>query len=337
MLNEIKKLNADNFEPNVYFEILADQLNNDLEDVVTLEFPPNLYNPMKYALGSKGKRFRPIILILACESINGKVHQAYNASIAIEILHNFTLVHDDIMDNDDLRRGRPTVHKKWNKNTAILAGDGLIALAYRYLLRSKSRRLKNITKIFSEAIIRICEGQSLDKDLETVEMVSIDEYLDMISRKTAILISVSAELGGILGGGDEKTVETLHSFGFELGMAFQIQDDLLDLTSNESELGKDSGSDIKEGKMTYPLIKLIEFAKSKDRNYVKDLIKNKNASDYDIINVQELLEKYGVVNHTKSIINKHINKANTCLKGSSAILKTDHLLYLSEKIRDRKY
>ncbi|MCH8286925.1 polyprenyl synthetase family protein [candidate division KSB1 bacterium] len=241
-----------------YYSEISSLIDSDLAKAVSIEFPPNLYNPMKYVLSSKGKRFRPVLLIMACETVGGSFQDAYNASLAIEILHNFTLVHDDIMDDDQLRRGRKTVHKKWNNSIAILTGDGLIALAYRYLLRSKTERIRDIIKKFSEAIIKICEGQSLDKDMESASEVNIDDYLDMIKRKTGVLISISAELGGILGNASETEIEALKNFGFEIGIAFQIQDDLLDIISDEVVIGKDLGSDLALGKKTYPIIKLID-------------------------------------------------------------------------------
>ncbi|MCH7782910.1 polyprenyl synthetase family protein [candidate division KSB1 bacterium] len=320
-----------------YYSEISSLIDSDLAKAVSIEFPPNLYNPMKYVLSSKGKRFRPVLLIMACETVGGSFQDAYNASLAIEILHNFTLVHDDIMDDDQLRRGRKTVHKKWNNSIAILTGDGLIALAYRYLLRSKTERIRDIIKKFSEAIIKICEGQSLDKDMESASEVNIDDYLDMIKRKTGVLISISAELGGILGNASETEIEALKNFGFEIGIAFQIQDDLLDIISDEVVIGKDLGSDLALGKKTYPIIKLLECVPQTGLNFLKDVLENGNTGVNSIRRVKTMLHEYGIVDQTQSEISRHIDKAVACLNDNLASLQLDHLMYMSEMIRNRKF
>lgn len=320
-----------------YYSEISSLIDSDLAKAVSIEFPPNLYNPMKYVLSSKGKRFRPVLLIMACETVGGSFQDAYNASLAIEILHNFTLVHDDIMDDDQLRRGRKTVHKKWNNSIAILTGDGLIALAYRYLLRSKTERIRDIIKKFSEAIIKICEGQSLDKDMESASEVNIDDYLDMIKRKTGVLISISAELGGILGNASETEIEALKNFGFEIGIAFQIQDDLLDIISDEVVIGKDLGSDLALGKKTYPIIKLLECVPQTGLNFLKDVLENGNTGVNSIRRVKAMLHEYGIVDQTQSEISRHIDKAVACLNDNLASLQLDHLMYMSEMIRKRKF
>ena len=321
--------------PDKYYEFLSANINSDLANAVSIEFPPNLYDPMRYALSSKGKRFRPVLLIMSCEAAGGDLADAYNAAIAIEILHNFTLVHDDIMDNDMLRRGKETVHKKWNSNIAILAGDGLIALAYRFLLKTESDNLKEVVKIFSEAIIKICEGQSLDKDMETTDAVTSIEYLDMIKRKTGVLMSISAEIGGILGKGGTQEIEALKKFGFELGIAFQIQDDLMDIISEEGVIGKDLGSDLILGKKTYPIIEFLECASVNESKILKNALTNRSADAAMIKKVKNMLHDSGVVKKTGDIIGNHIDYAISCINGMSATLYTDHLIYLSEMIRNR--
>lgn len=324
-------------DPKKYYSEISELINSDLAKAVSIEFPPNLYNPMKYVLSSKGKRFRPVLLNMACEAVGGSFQDGYNASLAIEILHNFTLIHDDIMDDDLLRRGKETVHKKWNKNIAILAGDGLIALAYRYLLKSNTDRIKDVIKIFSEAIIKICEGQSLDKDMESVSEVSINEYLDMIKRKTGVLISISAELGGILGNASDSQIDALKNFGFELGIAFQIQDDLLDIISEEVVIGKDIGSDLEQGKKTYPIIKFMENASQTDKIFISETLANGNAGKDSINRVKTMLLDSGIVDKTESVISGRIDKAVSFLKNDNASLQTGHLIYLSEIIRNRKF
>ena len=326
-------MNINRKDPKSYFTFLSEKINKDLCNVVTVEFPPNLYNPMRYALAARGKRFRPILLIMACESVGGTFEDVYNASLAIEILHNFTLIHDDIMDDDNLRRGRTTVHKKWNNNIAILAGDGLIALAYRFLLKTRTRQLKRIVKIFSEAIIVICEGQSIDKDMESADSVSMDEYFKMIKRKTGVLVSISAELGGIIGKGSKKEIEALRNFGLELGIAFQIQDDLLDIISEEITIGKDLGSDLAQGKKTYPIIAFAECASKRDIRYLNELFAKGDADSEAIRRAKKMFHDYGIIEKTQQEINRHIDEANNCLYDTSF----HSLLFLSEMIRNRKF
>lgn len=327
------RITEKNIDPEAYYNILYNRINEDLANAVSVEFPPNLYNPMRYALATRGKRFRPILLIMACESVGGTFRDAYNASLAIEILHNFTLIHDDIMDDDNLRRGNATVHKKWNTSIAILAGDGLIALAYRFLLRTKSRQIKRIIKIFSEAIIVICEGQSIDKDMESAASVSMNDYFDMIKRKTGVLVSISAELGGILGRGSKKEIEALSKFGFELGIAYQIQDDLLDIISEEIIIGKDLGSDLAQGKKTFPIIAFADCASKRDIQYLNETFLNGNADLESIRCVKKMLHDYGIVEKTQQEVNKHIDKANSYIHNTS----NNYLLFLSAMIRNRKF
>jgi len=323
--------------PRAHFEFLAEKINKDLRNAVTNDFPPNLYNPMRYVLSSEGKRFRPILLIMACEAVGGALDNSYNASLAIEILHSFTLVHDDIMDDDDLRRGRSTVHKKWDESIAILTGDGLIALAYRYLLKTKSRRIRRIIKIFSEAIINICEGQSLDKDMEQVPHVTLEDYIYMIERKTGVLMAVSAEMGGLLGVGNQKQIAALKNFGLEMGIAFQIQDDLLDIISEEIIIGKDFGSDLAQGKKTYPIIAFLDRASKRDAVYVEKMLRDRNADHKAVMYVQSMLKDHGIVEATQSEVSKRLDKANSQISALSDSIETTHLFYLSRIIRNRKF
>lgn len=324
-------------KPETYYANLARRINSDLEKAVSVDFPESLYDPMSYVLSTYGKRFRPILLIMACESVGGTQRSAYNAALAIEILHNFTLVHDDIMDNDDLRRGKETVHKKWNSNIAILAGDGLIALAYRYLLKTHSRQLKQIIQIFSEAIIKICEGQSVDKDMESVPSVSMDEYLDMIERKTGILVSISAEIGGIIGSGASAAVEALRKYGLELGTAFQIQDDLFDIISEEAILGKDIGSDLCNGKKTYPIILFMQRATARDKKRLLTAFSACRGDAAIVHTVCDMMNAYGIISDVKHDVDRRIQTANSFLFNHPDGISLNGLLYLSEMIRTRTH
>jgi geranylgeranyl pyrophosphate synthase len=190
--------------------------------------------------------------------LHSKLNDLLPAAAAIELLHNFSLVHDDIMDNDETRRGKPTVHVKWDLGTAVLAGDGLLGLAYRKLLATPGRSDNLLASLFTEAMLEICEGQALDKTFETAKRVSESEYLTMISKKTATLIRLACQMGGIIAQGTAKQVENLSNFGFQIGLGFQIQDDLLDILADEKKLGKKVGSDFAMNKKTIASIKLME-------------------------------------------------------------------------------
>lgn len=217
-------------------------VNERLNQVVTKKTPVSFYEPVRYVLEAGGKRIRPILLLLSCKAVGGNQEDCLDAAVAVEILHNFTLVHDDIMDQDDLRRSRQTVHKKWDEATAILAGDGLVALAYHYLLKTKTDHIKEIAEIFTNGIIDLCEGQALDKEFERQVDIDLNQYLIMIEKKTVRLLMISSEIGSLIGGATAEERNILIEFSKHLGSAFQIQDDLLDI---EKTSGKTFGSDIK--------------------------------------------------------------------------------------------
>lgn len=214
------------------------QIDERLFNFIEEEHPKSLYEPLKYILSGGGKRIRPMILIFCCEAIGGTIEDSIDAAVAIEILHNFTLVHDDIMDNADTRRGRATIHNKWDLNIAILAGDELIGLAYKSLLMTNSPNIGEIARVFTNGIIEVCEGQSYDKEFESRESVSVSEYLMMIRKKTSKLLETCAAVGAYIGNGSPEQVENLMNYAKNLGLAFQIQDDLLDITADENAFGK---------------------------------------------------------------------------------------------------
>jgi len=318
-----------------YYKSLQKKINDKLVSLVREKYPPNLYNPIKYALSQKGKRIRPILLIFSCEAIGGSLKDCFDAAIAIEVLHDFTLVHDDIMDDDNFRRGNKTIHAKWDKNVALLCGDGLNALAYNSLLKSNEKHIKRITSIFSDGIVKVCEGQSLDKDFEVIEDVGMKEYIYMIKMKTGILMSISSEIGAILGGGSEKQISAFRLFGMNIGIAFQIQDDLLDIISNRKTLGKQPGSDLVKGKKTYPLILLNQKADNKEKYYLKKLVKKIKIEKEDIFFIKELLNKYEIISYIKKEVNKRIKKSTGYLKNLGN--NTENLFRLAEMIENRRY
>lgn len=271
--------------------------------------PRSIYEPCDYVIKGGGKRLRPLLVLLSARSVNGKFSNVYNAAAAVELLHNFTLVHDDIMDNSDKRRGRQTLHKKHDLSTAILAGDSLNALAYECLLNDCNHNSKEVISYFTNGIVEVCEGQSLDKMFEIKKNVSIEEYKIMIYKKTAALAETCCVIGGVLGGGNKTQIKILADYGKNLGMAFQIQDDLLDITAKEHEFGKPVGGDLIEGKKTYLFLKTIEKATGKNRKLLLDVIKNKGIEKKDLRLYKTLYEELGVLNDAKDEIIKYTNRA----------------------------
>lgn len=264
--------------------------------------PRSLYEPCSYVLNAGGKRLRPFLVLLSAKAVSGSFSKVYNAALAVELLHNFTLVHDDIMDNSDKRRGRPTVHKKYDMSTAILAGDNLIALAYECLLKDCDSDAKEVISSFNHGIIEVCEGQSLDKEFELREKVSITEYKRMIYKKTAALAEMCCSIGAQLGDGSNSQIKALADYGKYLGMAFQIQDDLLDITAEEKEFGKPVGGDLVEGKKTYLFLCALEKANGLDKKILQEVIENKGIKREDVSKYKDIYIRYGVINDAQKEI-----------------------------------
>jgi geranylgeranyl diphosphate synthase type II len=231
-------------------------------------YPAELYEPINYILSMRGKRMRPALLLMACDLFGGDVEKALPPALAIEVFHNFTLMHDDIMDNAPLRRGRVTVHERWNQNAAILSGDVMLIEGYKLMMQVEDRLLRVILDIFNKTAIGVCEGQQLDMDFEVRNDVKIDEYIYMIRLKTAVVLGGALKIGSILGGADMKDAELISEFGENLGLAFQLQDDILDVYGSPEKFGKQVGGDIISNKKTYLLIKALELA---DANQTTEL------------------------------------------------------------------
>lgn len=272
--------------------------------------PDELYEPARYILEGKGKRFRPMLVLFGAESISGNSKNVMPLALAVEVLHNFTLIHDDIMDNAELRHGRATVHKKWDVNTAILTGDVMHAAAFRLVLQTKSKNLHQILKLFTESVIRICDGQAYDKAFERRKDVSLDDYLMMISYKTGRLISASLELGGLAANATAVQARRLRRIGELVGRAFQIQDDLLDIMAGE-KFGKTPGGDLIEGKKTFLLLKALELTKGKDHALLKSIITNKGIEASRVMEVKAIYERCGVIEETQAVIAHDFEKAKS--------------------------
>ncbi|HEX2786988.1 MAG TPA: polyprenyl synthetase family protein [Ignavibacteria bacterium] len=316
------------------------EVDNRLMEVTGKNDPKLLYEPIKYILSGGGKRIRPVLLIFSCEAFGGKPEDAYSAAVAIEILHNFTLVHDDIMDNADTRRGKETVHKKWDANIAILAGDEMIGLAYKSLSKTKSDRISEIFDCFTDGIIEVCEGQSYDKEFETRGNVSLDEYLMMIGKKTSKLLETCAVVGALIAGADEKQINAMREYANNIGLAFQIQDDLLDIIADEKDFGKKNGGDIYEHKKTYLILKALETATDgNDKTELMKVISNNGEliSETDVNKIKAIYKKYGVIEDAKKKIEHYTTKANNYLDIISNEEHKKQLLWFSSMLLSRNF
>lgn len=271
--------------------------------------PKSLYEPASYILQSSGKRLRPLLVLLSARASGGKFKDVYNAAVAVEIMHNFTLVHDDIMDNADLRRGNQTLHKKYDLNTAILAGDSLLSIAYEYLLKDCNGNTKNAVSVFTQGLVEVCEGQSMDTDFETRNDVQLKEYLTMITKKTAAMAKMCCELGAILVDGKKSDIKNLGNYGLNLGIAFQIQDDLLDIIGEEDKFGKTVGGDLIAGKKTFLFIKAFEKAEGQDKIELQKMINNKGIKPTEVQQYKNLFERLGVMEDARNEIRKYTNRA----------------------------
>ncbi|MEG1838928.1 MAG: polyprenyl synthetase family protein [Bacteroidaceae bacterium] len=274
---------------------LLEMINNHCSNLQFERVPKGLYSPIKYVLDLGGKRIRPILMLMAYNLYKEDVSTAFSPAIGIETYHNYTLLHDDLMDRADKRRGKPTVHQVWNDNTAILSGDAMLVLAYQLMANSPSVHLKEIIDLFSITALEICEGQQLDMEFEVREDVKDSEYIEMIRLKTAVLLASSLKIGAILAGASVKDAQHLYDFGIQIGLAFQIKDDFLDTYGNTAIFGKNIGGDILCNKKTYLLVKAFEKAnqvqKEELRNWMSD---EKHEAKDKIEGVTQLYNQLGV-------------------------------------------
>jgi geranylgeranyl diphosphate synthase type II len=286
--------------------LLREKIDRELSMVMKSVQPESLFEPPRYVFSLGGKRIRPVLTLMAVELFNKNIDIALNAALAIEIFHNFSLLHDDLMDNADIRRGNPTVHKKWNANTAILSGDAMVIEAYKYIAKVPTQHLSEVLDLFSDTAMDICVGQQYDMDFEKRNDVKEAEYLEMILKKTAVLIGCSLKMGAILSDADKSDAEALYQFGINLGLAFQLKDDLLDVYGDPKRFGKNIGGDIISNKKTYLLIKALRNSNPDQRDELDKwiTIKEFNPNEkieavkkiYDELNLkvisENLIEKY---------------------------------------------
>jgi len=316
---------------------ICKSLEQEFLDITRGLAPRSLYDPLRYVLKGGGKRIRPVLLVLSCEAVGGTLSGAIHAAAAIEILHNFTLVHDDIMDNAGSRRGRKTVHTKWDTNIAILVGDELLALAYRELLKTTSPRMKEIAQLFTQGVVEVCEGQALDKEFESRKRVAVQDYLVMIQKKTGKLIAISAEIGGLVGSATKNELDALRTFGEFLGRAFQIQDDLLDIVGDERELGKQVGSDLQEGKKTFLLLEGLRLATGKDKTRLREVMLNGGVPRGRIKEFRKMYEKCGALESAREHIRCDTEHARAALARLRPGTSREMLSSLTDVLLHRTY
>jgi len=285
-----------------------------LNNKIKIEEPTNLYEPIHYILQLGGKRLRPVLTLMTCDLFHGDIHNAYNAALAIEVFHNFTLIHDDIMDKAPIRRGKETVHQKWDLNTGILSGDAMMIMAYQCLENYEPTIYKKLNILFSKTALEVCEGQQLDIDFETRNNVSIAEYIKMITYKTSVLVATAMEMGAIIANISEEESAKIYQFGLNLGIAFQLQDDYLDTFGDVKTFGKQIGGDIAENKKTFLYLKTLEVSDVEDTKKLLDLYSLKQHNQSKINEVTQLFLKNKIPEITIKEIELYTNKALEILK-----------------------
>ena len=285
---------------------------SELEDFNQKQSPQNLYLPMQYLLDLGGKRIRPFLTLMAGEAFGVSVKYAMSAAMAVEFFHNFTLMHDDIMDNATLRRGNSTVHQKWDVNTAILSGDGMMIKAYQYLENYPTKVFQKLTSLLSKTAIEVCEGQQYDIDFESQTNTNKQEYIKMIRLKTGVLLGCALKMGAIIGGANEKDQQAIYDFGIQLGLAFQLQDDYLDTFGDQNTFGKKIGGDIVEGKKTILYHLALKTGDKDQKKILQFLLRGKNSLDNTekINNVKSIFEATSARTATQDLIQHHSDLAD---------------------------
>ncbi len=288
---------------------------NDLisKAIVSLSFDEEserLMEPVRYILTLGGKRLRPLMALMACNIFGDNTEDALMPALGLEVFHNFTLVHDDIMDKAAIRRNKPTIHEKWNVNQAILSGDAMVFIANNCLARTPEAHFMKVFSLFNRTALEVCTGQQIDMEFERRSLVGRDEYMRMVELKTAVLIAASLKTGAIIGGGEDREASLMYEFGRNLGLAFQIQDDILDVYSDSAIFGKSTGGDIVTNKKTYLLVKAFELANSQQSARLKEQLSLKEFDrDEKIAAVKSVYDETGAKENAESLANEYINKA----------------------------
>lgn len=321
--------------------ILQEQINESLSSLGIPDDPQTLYEPIRYILAMGGKRIRPLVTLLSAHlfSTKGNIEQALPAALAVELFHNSTLMHDDIMDGAPLRRGRPTVHQRWDVNTAILSGDTMLIMAYQQLGKSAPIHLPALLKTFNRTVLEVCEGQQLDMDYELRQKVSIAEYVDMIRMKTSVLVGGAAELGAIAMDAPVDDVRNIGEFGLNVGLAFQLQDDILDVFGDPSAVGKQVGGDILANKKTYLLVKALELVRGADKAELDALLNGQDVDPEDKVSrVTAMYRRLNVLRDAEEAKSAFSDAAMAALDRVAVDdSRKEALLGLARQLLDRKY
>jgi len=291
-----------------YLAVVNDAING-IKDRYPKQ-PADLYNPIYYTMALGGKRLRPVLVLMACEAVGGKAGEALIPAVGLELFHNFTLLHDDLMDRADVRRGKPTVYRKWNDNVAILSGDAMLTMATQHIARARAEVLPQVMELYNKTAMEIYEGQQWDMDFEDRSDVKVDEYLEMIRLKTSVLLGCATKMGAILGGASKATAEDFYRVGVSVGLAFQLQDDVLDVWGDPATFGKATGGDIMNNKKTFLLINAMNMATGDDAEQLKHWLDATDAAPEEKIPaVTAIYEKLGLRQLSEEYINMYSNHA----------------------------
>ena len=320
------------------YETYLSAVENLLAGLITGSEPKSVYEPFGYILCGCGKRLRPVLTMICCGAAGGEPFDALRAAAAIEILHNFTLVHDDIMDKSPMRRNRPTIHNKWDEPTAILTGDLMVGWGYKLLPGSSEHpRSSRILAEYTNALIEVCEGQAYDMEFNQKKNIRIEEYFKMIEKKTSRLLEASAAIGGNAGSGTGQQIEALRLFARYLGIAYQLQDDLLDLTAKQAELGKKIGKDIIEGKKTLMILWAEKKAQSsEDRKLINEFINSNGLPEKRIPEIKEMFLRLNIFDEMQGEIDKFLSMAKGYLNELPNNRHTEMLHWLADKLNRRE-
>ena len=307
---------------------------------ITYNHPaPGLFEPIAYILSLGGKRLRPVLTAMVCEIFSGEVAPSLAPAVGLELFHNFTLLHDDLMDRADKRRGKLTVHKKWNDNTAILSGDALHVLSLEYILQTPPQALREVLELFTRTAMEVCAGQQFDMEFEQRMDVTKEEYLEMIRLKTAVLLACCLKTGALIGGASNKDADAFYRFGINIGLAFQLKDDLLDVYADTAKFGKNIGGDILCNKKTYLLISALELVEGEAKHQLLEQLRRDPSDDAEkigkIAKVTAIYDQLGLKGRIEQTMNDYYKAALLCL--SEASVDKERLTVLSQLATDLMY
>ncbi len=319
-------------------EEILDLFENYLAQIQLPKEPQRLYDPILYSMSGGGKRIRPTLLMLSCEAFGGNAQDALSAAAAVEMFHNFTLLHDDIMDNALVRRGKPSVYAEWGDNVAILSGDAMMIYSYHLLSQVAAEHLPRVMEIFTTMALQVCEGQQYDMDFEDRQKVTVVEYMNMIELKTSVLLAGSATIGAVLGGASETDCRKIYRYALELGLAFQLQDDLLDSYGTQEELGKKIGGDILEGKKSCLMLNAMSHASEQDREVLRTTHLDPTlTAEQKIARVKEVYDRYQIPHLINQQISLRFERALSILDTLDISAPcTEHLRIFAQNLMGRK-